>query len=606
MSPAVPISSNPTSSSTTANLNGDAEVLNQVNGFLEKMNAVPSIQVDLYPTQIPVYCCTRYVLYMYSLCVSLCPHAAKTRVGVASVHHFDILKIPRFAKSFPGNKSSSSPPSPPSPSAPEFMSHSPCFPSRFTWEMFIHQSAKQLTDSLMSHMKCLCYFAEEGSAAGVSETKTPENKPGMNYLDIRWWGLCENKAIPHGSRTVVYSSEKQWVLLTATPADYEIPFQALLTVTNASGERSYFQSLMMEVKNIFFQWPTNRLRKWSVEKTKLAVEAQEHVVGQLVDVLTDSNIWAAGRIIAISREASSPSPSGQGNVTVKLVEPLQLTFPWESMRVETVSLPFGSGRIVPSGVMTKLCSGVQEYGNGGNVKRSHPSPGDSLHGHTTSTQENSSGARHWTVAELPPLLIAFDLEASFVHSANVLTGSSLVDESSHQRSHYLHLIQKRRKIRAAKVQEQKEKQRLLEAEMAQLYSATANTAADSSFDEVSDIPDDVDSDGESSKHIKSKVDESDLPSEGISVPVDDGENRSDTSGNGNGKGNPPRKSSPNGSGLSTLLRSSNHKVIPLNTSTGSGLRVTSKSFSFIDGASLEFPSFLPLLCLILMCSPHRE
>lgn len=43
-------------------LNGKPEVIQDVQDLFSRMKAVPTITVDLYPVQIPMFCCTRFLL----------------------------------------------------------------------------------------------------------------------------------------------------------------------------------------------------------------------------------------------------------------------------------------------------------------------------------------------------------------------------------------------------------------------------------------------------------------------------------------------------------------------------------------------------------------
>lgn len=45
-----------------AHLNGKPEVITGVQDLFSRMKAVPTITVDLYPVQIPIFCCTRFLL----------------------------------------------------------------------------------------------------------------------------------------------------------------------------------------------------------------------------------------------------------------------------------------------------------------------------------------------------------------------------------------------------------------------------------------------------------------------------------------------------------------------------------------------------------------
>lgn len=45
-----------------AHLNGKPEVITGVHDLFSRMKAVPTITVDLYPVQIPIFCCTRFLL----------------------------------------------------------------------------------------------------------------------------------------------------------------------------------------------------------------------------------------------------------------------------------------------------------------------------------------------------------------------------------------------------------------------------------------------------------------------------------------------------------------------------------------------------------------
>lgn len=273
----------------------------------------------------------------------------------------------------------------------------------------------------------------------------------LHYRDIRWWGLCSNDSCE--GVTVGHSAYYHWRLLSATEKDYELPFIDL--IRNAQGNNAYYPALMLEFKNTHLHWPTNRLRRWCNGKRRIHLQSQDKIVGQPVDILTDGNFWSSGRVAAISRDAATSA--SRVSITVKLLEPPT------NQQIDTVTVTLGSGRIASYGCMTQLFSPFPSN-SVANDNISVRKQSSNIHLTTPTNGElglNDSNHKSRKVTDLPPLLIALELEISFIQTIHCIRGVDIGKEKLEQQLLFANRLQKRRNMHAQKLKDRQSKRAAL-------------------------------------------------------------------------------------------------------------------------------------------------
>ena len=450
-----------------------------------------------------------------------------------------------------------------------------CFPSPFSWRNKLTQATKNFTQAYLSALKVNIDTKDETTENGIT---APSSSFALHYSDIRWWGLCENDSFE--GVTVAHSAQYHWRLLTVAAEDYNIPFIDL--ISNSSGGQknssasvdNYFLALMMESKNTRLYWPTSRLRSWCFDKQNIHLQQQEKIIGQMVDVLTDFNVWSFGRVTAVVRDTASTAHNVL--ITVKLTDPIYATLSTESHRSDILSVPFGSGRIVPYGFMTNLCAGNQssslqsDYSPVVAKKQAQsgvaPTP---LPQNDSPVNAGGKILRSRKVSELPPLLISLDLEAAFIRSVKTLRGEEIGRAILGHYSTSLTKIRERRAFQAHKQREKREKVAALKAEIeAELLAAASakNNAEYASNDRIdgSDVESGISNSVEADNDEEDEGDIGEAAAEGA-------------------VGSSVSFGSANRNSLKLLLRNNSSKVIPITDSEEAANEIQNKISRILDG-----------------------